>query len=235
MISNYEFDKQIRILIGCPTSYHKKYCLNEYVEGIKKLNKINIYTDILIVDNSERDDYLNEIKKSGLPAIKGPYFSGAKDRIVSSRNILRKKVIEGNYDYFLSLEQDVVPDPDVLQKLLACGKKIVSAVVTGMQNVNGNVIPAPMLYMQSKLNPETIWFLEPAEIDKPQLIEVHDCALGCVLIHRDVLEKIEFRYIGGFDDMIFCKDSREKGYPIYCNTTARTTHLQKEYWHTVKK
>ena len=51
----------MKILIGCPTSAHKKYCLKEYINSIKSLTYKNF--DVLIVDNSENDKYFNEIKK----------------------------------------------------------------------------------------------------------------------------------------------------------------------------
>ena len=51
----------MKVLIGCPTSEHKKYCLQEYAQAVKQL--IDENTDVLIVDNSKTDDYKKEIKK----------------------------------------------------------------------------------------------------------------------------------------------------------------------------
>ena len=100
-----------KILVGCPTSHHKAYCLKEYAEAVKSLDYPNY--DILLVDNSPDEDYINKIKEHGLSVIKGHYFEGARDRIIASRNILRQKAIDEGYDYFFSLEQDVIPPRDI--------------------------------------------------------------------------------------------------------------------------
>lgn len=102
----------MKILIGCPTAAYKSYCLKEYIKGIKNLTYKNF--DVLIVDNSKSNDYYDEIKKE-LPCVKDNWFESARDRIVHSRNLLRKKVLDENYDYFLSLEQDIIP-PKILLK-----------------------------------------------------------------------------------------------------------------------
>ena len=81
-----------RILVGCPTSFHKEYALEQYAESIKSLTYPNY--DILLVDNSKDDVYFKRIKKLSLPVIKGPWFESARDRIIASRNILREKIRE---------------------------------------------------------------------------------------------------------------------------------------------
>ena len=60
-----------RILVGCPTSEHKKYAIKEYLEGIKNLSYENIH--LVLVDNSENDEYYNKLKKLGVSVIKGKY------------------------------------------------------------------------------------------------------------------------------------------------------------------
>jgi len=122
-----------KILVGCPTSFHKEYALEQYTKAVKALTYSNF--DILLVDNSENDTYFEKIKALGLPVIKGPYFNSARDRIVASRNLLRENVLRG-YDYFFSLEQDVLPPPDILEKLLQHQKQL----ITGIYFAN-NLIP----------------------------------------------------------------------------------------------
>ena len=82
-----------KVLVGCPTSDYKSYCIEKYAESVKRLSYKNY--DILIVDNSEKDGYFKRIKKLNLPVIRSKYFEGARDRIIESRNILRKKILTG--------------------------------------------------------------------------------------------------------------------------------------------
>ena len=54
-----------------------------------------------------------------------------------------------------------------------------------------------------------------------------------------ILEKIKFRYNKedeGFDDMWFCKDLRESGIKLYCDTSLKCKHLIKDWsWKNIKK
>jgi hypothetical protein len=115
-----------KVLVGCPTSKHKAYCLNDYAEAVKRLDYPNY--DILLVDNSETDDYMKKIHDMELPVIKGPYDKDPMKRIVDSRNLLVKMAINGKYDYFLSLEQDVIPPRTIIKDLLAADKEVITGV-----------------------------------------------------------------------------------------------------------
>ncbi|MAG52862.1 MAG: hypothetical protein CMH62_02770 [Nanoarchaeota archaeon] len=228
-----------KILVGCPTSFHKGYALQQYVEAIKALTYENF--DILLVDNSEDDVYFEKIK-SLLPVIKGPFFTSARDRIIVSRNILRDKVLKENYDYLFSLEQDVLPPPDILEKLLKHNKQL----ITGIYFAN-NLIPdqqtkelMPLVY---KLTDEKTLSMRPlseSELwDQENLMEVISAGLGCVLIHRDVLEKIKFRYEKNtFDDRWFFKDCYDKKIKVFADTSIKCKHLifNRPYpWNKIQK
>jgi len=224
----------MKILIGCPTSFHKEYCLNEYAKAVKELNQ-----DILLVDNSPNDEYLKKIKKLGLNVIKGPYFEGALDRIITSRNLLRKYVLENDYDYFFSLEQDVIPPKDIIERLLKHNKKVITGVYFAHNKFpDGKTELMPLVYKLIKdkdmrpLNQEELW-------ENQGLMKVVSCGLGCVLIHRSVLEQVKFRYERDvFDDRFFCTDLFDKKIPIYCDSNIKCKHLifNRPYpWSKIKK
>ncbi len=211
-----------RVLVGCPTSEHKLYCLQDYADAVKRIQYPR--KDILLVDNSKEDTYFQEIYTLGLPVIKGPYFEKAKDRIIASRNILREHVLKEGYDYFLSLEQDVIPEPNVIQTLLSHQKEIVGGVVYNNLPLGSLIKRMPMVYVPHPKDPTGLEYISEEKLKKPQIIEVKACALACMLIHRDVLEKIQFRYMGGFDDMMFCKDAIAQGYTLFVDTAVQPIH-----------
>ncbi len=215
-----------KVLVGCPTHEVKDYCLELYAKAAKALTYKNF--DVLLVDNSPTDDYLQKIKSLGLPAIKGPYFETAVERIIASRNLLRQKFLEGGYDFLLSLEQDNLPPPDVIERLLAHNKKIIAGAYFNVKkNLHGETKPMAMLW--SKVGETVAYHLDEEFIfDKPGLYEVAACALGCTLIAREVLEKIEFRHgiklDEGWDDMFFCRDANAAGYEIFADTSVFCQH-----------
>ena len=224
-----------RVLVGCPTSDHKGYALESYAKGIKSLSYGNF--DALIVDNSKDDEYIKRIKVMRLPAVKGHYSDFARQRIVDSRNMLRKHALDRNYDYFFSLEQDVVPPSDAIQRLLGHGKDIVSGLYFTYQANNGVNSLIPLLW--KKQGKDSIRFISGQEISANKLIEVAACGLGCVLIHRNVLERIKFRYdkkFEGFDDIWFGYDAFNAGFKIFADTSVRCKHLINGWsWNGIKE
>lgn len=224
-----------KVLVGCPTSFHKQYCLKQYVEGVRKFTYPNF--EFWIVDNSPDHEYYETMKGMGVKVLKDDtWFDGARDRICHSRNMLREKALAEGFEYFFSLEQDVVAPPNAIEQLLSHDRKVVCGVVIGWQNIGGKPIPAPMVYVSSKEKPEELACIAPNKLAKPKLIPVRACALGCTMIHRDILEKITFRHAQGFDDMMFSQDVHALGEKIYCDTAVKTEHhVRKGAWERIEK
>lgn len=221
-----------RILVGCPTSDHKAYCLKEYAEALKKLTYKNF--DILIVDNSKSRAYSKKMESMGLKVIKDDYRENARERIVKSRNIIREEAIK-KYDYLLSLEQDVIPPPDVIEKLLKHEKEIISGLYFTYKTNEDKKTAVPVLWTEDN----GIRNLGEEEVMHDAVIKVEAAGLGCMLIKNEVLQKIRFRYeeeSAAFDDMWFCKDAKEEGYKIFADTGVRCKHLIKKWsWQGIKK
>jgi len=229
-----------KVLVGCPTSFHKEYALKQYTDSVKKLTYKN--HDVLLVDNSKDNTYFEKIKSLSIPVIKGPWFESARDRIIASRNILRQKVLDEGYDYFLSLEQDVLPPENFIESLLKHNKKIITGVYFADNVIPGKPLPEliPLVYVledeatlsMRPLNKEELW-------GNQGLMEVVSAGLGCVLIHRNILEKIKFRYeLNTFDDRWFFLDLYNLGVKVYADTSLKCKHLiyNRPYpWKNIKK
>ena len=230
-----------KVLVGCPTSFHKEYCLQEYANAVKFLTYPQY--DTLLVDNSPDDAYLKKLKAAGLPAIKGPYHEGARDRIVASRNLLAQCALEKGYDYFLSLEQDVIPPKDIIQRMLVHGKKVLTGIYFNSVHENNESKLTPLAYKISKLYPNKLPDMRPLslqEISSNALLQIVSAGLGCLLIHRDLLRQTHFRYEGqeAFDDRFFFLDIYNLKIPAYADTSIKCKHLilNRPYpWKDIKK
>jgi len=227
-----------KILVGCPTSFHKEYCLKQYAKAIKQLTYPN--HDILLVDNSPDDSYIKKIKTYNLPAIKGPHFQGALDRIVTSRNILKEKALK-DYDYLFSLEQDVIPPRDILERFLKHKKPLITGIY-----FNHNIMPdssRKLIPLAYRLTDEKTLEMQPLneiEYGSNQLIPVISAGLGCLLIHKSILEKVKFRHENGpaFDDRFFFIDCYKQKIQPYADTSLKCRHLilnRPHPWHKIKK
>ena len=232
----------VKILIGCPTSDYKSYCLNEYIEGLKNLT---FKADFIIVDNSKTNEYINKIKElikdiKNFKVIKDPeWFEGAKDRIIHSRNLIREIALKENYDYFLSLEQDVIPPKDVVERLLNHKKDIISGVVFCDLIINNQLTYKPMLWIpagKDQNGKQLMRYLEPYEVENEDLMELRSTSLSCLLLSKNVLEKIKFRYTLGFDDVELCNDAKDLGFKVYVDCSVKCKHLIKGMdWNKIKK
>lgn len=231
----------MKILIGCPTYKRYTYCINHWLNAVKKIQNFSPehQIDYLLADNSDSDEFFHELKNKGVNIIKTPYFSEAKKRMIYARNLLRNKALEGNYDYFFSLEQDMFPEKDVLNKLLNHKKEIISAYYGKLVNltlveketreIKKITIEIPIVWLQQE---NGVKRANPHEVLNKGVITVGGFGVGCLLINREVLEKIEFEYAPdkkAFDDLLFCKKAKDLNYKLYLDSDIRVIHLHKPW------
>ena len=99
--------KHPKILLGCPVSEYHSYCTKDYISAIAHLTYTNY--DILLADNSKTNSFFRFLEKQqGIKVIKSEYDENPRERIINSRNILRQHALDNNYDYFFSLERDLL-------------------------------------------------------------------------------------------------------------------------------
>lgn len=214
----------MKVLVGCPTCDLYEYCLDKYVDAVKNLDYKDY--DVVLVDNSKNKEYTEKIKKLGLKVIKGKYYDDVKRRIIESRNLLRQYALDNNYDYLLSLEQDVIPPKDIINKLASHGDYIVTGVYFNYNINNGVKMLTPMLW--KSVGGEDVVYISEDEVFSKDYFSVIACGLGCVLISREVLGYVEFRFAENekcYDDMFFGLDVHNKGYSIFVDTSVRCVHL----------
>jgi len=228
-----------RVLVGCPTSDSHAYCLDEYMKTLFSLN-YPCY-DILIADNSKSDEYKKKIGEYGVEVIKIPYHPSVLKRIVDSRNALRQYALDKGYDYLLSLEQDVIPPLDVIQRLLEGNQKVISGLYFGFTNkyefpdIKPGTVVMPVAYKffsddEKAKEPEmqALRRFGSEEVNPPRRVSVRMNGLGCMLIHKEILKKIPFRYEEGkpnTDDRYFSDDVFKLKIPQVLDTSIRCKHL----------
>src|SRR3989344_149075 len=227
-----------KILVGCPTSFHKEYCLDEYARAIKSLTYPNY--DILLIDNSLGEEYSKKIASYSLPVIKGPYLESARERIIASRNLLKQYAIDNNYEYLLSLEQDVIPPQDIIERMLVHDRQVITGIYFNRDNKQQLY---PLAYVISNQPPNKLPDMRPLnqeELWRNIFFQIISAGLGCLLIHKDVLARITFRYEGEepFDDRFFFLDLYNLKIKAFADTSIKCRHfiLNRPYqWRDIKK
>ncbi|MBI2105458.1 hypothetical protein HYT56_01310 [Candidatus Woesearchaeota archaeon] len=233
-----------KILVGSPVNEMYDYCINEYVKALTSLTYKNY--DILLVDNSKGDVFYKKLKNMNIPVIKGKYFQEPRDRMVFGRNLLREKAIEGNYDFFLNIDQDVIPPNDIIERFLQHKKR----VVTGIYFNYKKFTPKNLGEKEGERHGElfaTVWAFTNKKDVLRQINEneltgelklIASCGSGCLFIHNSVLKKIKFHYSKEydnkeknyfvFDDVFLCRDLMDLKIQLYADTSMICKHLIKD-------
>ena len=221
-----------RVLVGGPISDHHDYCYESFIKAVKNLTYPNF--DVFFMDNSKTDDFFNKVKKDLPSTVKIPYNENVKIRLAESRNLVREKVLKEGYDYLFCLDQDVVLPQDAIQKLVSHGKDIVTGIYynnfTKVDPKTGEVLQRklPTVWINSLKDKTKLVTIRKDVLESGKLIKIDSCGTGCILIHREVLEKVKFRWEDdkpGVDDVFFCIDALKLGYEIYADTNVICEHL----------
>jgi hypothetical protein len=151
-----------------------------------------------------------------------------------ARNAACQQVLQSNFTWLFFLDDDVIPPPDALFKLLSRGQDIIS----GLYYRRADPI-MPVMLADTKPKPSFITNFQPGS-----LIEADMVGAGCLLIHRRVLERVpppKFEWTIDYDgvlteknypeserrseDFSFCSKCRRLGFKIVVDTSVLCTHV----------
>ncbi|MBS3151239.1 hypothetical protein J4443_02560 [Candidatus Woesearchaeota archaeon] len=237
-----------KVLVGSPVSDLYDYCFGEFADSRKSLTYPNY--DLFFIDNSKLESFSKKLKDNNLPFTRIKYLENARERMVRSRNLLREKTLKEGYDYFLNLDQDIIPPKDIIERMLKHNKTILTGVYFVYNSQYSNqqasyLIPTLWVsdidFSKASLDGASVRLMHPRELEDNNVVRVVSCGSGCLLIHKSALEKIEFRYdpfFPYFDDNWFCRDAFYNGFDIFADTSIKCRHLIKEKpwkWTELKK
>ena len=226
-----------RILIGAPQSDVKNYCFDEWLDNIKKLAYPEELIKIYLADNSSSpNNFRNFTRKKH---IKGSYIYGGGgrtilERMTDSHNAVRKYCLDNDFDYLLHLETDIFPENMfIIDMLLAHRKKVVGVPYFIGQGIERrlcvmNMDETSRQFKLSYMCPDLDMQYYDGSIQK-----CHAAGVGCALIHRSVLEKIEFRYdknLVAHPDTYFYIDCMLNNIPVFVDTGLYVKHKNETQW-----
>lgn len=154
-----------------------------------------------------------------------------------ARNRLAEKAIDGNFDYVLWLDSDMVIPPDALKRLLAdaeTGKKY----ITGLYFKRAFPI-APVVCKDIKWeeDEDTGITNHGAELymdyPKDRIFRIAGSGMGCCLMKTDLLKEVAVRfktalfnplpYLG--EDYSFCYRLGQMGVKMWCDSRVKFGHV----------
>jgi len=146
--------------------------------------------------------------------------------IYDAREMAAEHMLKNGHDWLLFLDSDMVPPADMIPRLLAHDKPIVSGIAFKR-------IPpySPCFYPKLEYDGKEVKLL-PAEDWTQGLGEVEGVGMACTLIRREVFEKTPKPWFFPMpvlaEDLGFCLRAREAGFKIYVDTTLVCGHVATE-------
>lgn len=250
--------QRVRVLVGCVTYDRKAYCLAPFLERLAAVAK---GADVLFIDNSEGSGYARRLESEGFAVMRTAAHGPAVPRLARAYRALRRAFLRGGWDFLLSLEQDVLPPWDVVPRLVARRRPVVGAwyrigdepdrvpcVLVGARArvsehphrpfvaASGAFVgPGEPAHAAAGGTRHFVYrVIEEAALRGCGVRRVFAVGLGCVLIHRSVLECVRFRWQPGagdvppaHSDMAFYDDCRRRRIPVYVDPSLPCRHLDR--------
>lgn len=169
-----------------------------------------------------------------------------------SRNNVVRAFLETGDDWLLWLDTDMGFGPDTATRLLEVADKDDAPIVGALCFSNVEVaedgmggyatFPIPTIYKWAKQPDGTTGFVSWHDYPRDELYRCDATGSACIIIHRTVFERMRDKHDenwytqipnpnGGIfgEDMSFCVQAAEVGFPIHVHTGIKTTH-QKPIW-----
>lgn len=221
-----------KILLAAPTSDYKDYIFLDWFFYVTNLTYKNY--DILLVDNSHDITYFENLKQLGVNVMHVcPEGKTSREYVTESQNLIRDYFLKNDYDYLFSLEVDIFPPRNIIEKLLLANKDIVGAPYFY------NFGPESMILLQYFIKKQngTYATYNPDLLDSMIFFDgtVKQCyenGIGCTLIKRRIIEQIPFRWEKGnpgFSDTHFYKDLFDNHITNYIDTSVICRHYNNDW------
>lgn len=226
-----------KILIASPTSKHKDYCFKDWSAHLKKLT---YPTYVLIVDNTkDSGEYAKQVLSKHFKTI---YIDWKPEDnlysvITRSQNIIRNYALYNiRCDYLFLLESDQMPHYNVIEYLLSLNKRVCSLPYFTYTAFQSKVLQFDVEDFGQIRNGHCMnldkSFLNWDGITKPKM----QPGLGCILIHRSVLDKIKFRCDEDHaSDTFFHEDLNKLGINCYVSELYFSEHQNSNWFQILKK
>lgn len=223
-----------KVLIASPTADIKDYCFEDWMKNVANFTYEN--RELFLCDNSVTRDYFVNIKKRyehlgnlfNVGRVTPSQFDlSYKHILAKSHDRCRIYALENGFDYLLHLETDIFPPADIIERLIDAKQKVIGALYHIEVGERSKLMIQQIEDFGNELR-ET-YNLDEADISfvDGEVKRVFSCGLGCVLIHRSVLEQVQFRYEEGspvHPDSFYFADLDAKHIPVYVDTSIYCNH-----------
>jgi hypothetical protein len=154
-----------------------------------------------------------------------PCEYGSQDAVKKQREFFRQLALDKGFDYLYFLGADTLPPANALEVLVEKSQSknlgIVGGVYWGRHNAANGRPDCAVAWVNSLTQKQQAdLFIQP-----DQLLKIDGMGMDCVLIRRDVLEKVSWLdWEQNDDDYPFYDLAKAKGFPCYIDTSVQCEH-----------
>jgi GT2 family glycosyltransferase len=186
--------------------------------------------------------------QAGLGLFQGKLDSRSGVNVSKPRNELVARFLDQtDGEWLLFLDSDMVFPPDTILRLLLAAQAADTKIISGLCVMVTADGPIPTLYLPADAPTDVTRVMLDAPDD--QILQVFATGAACLMIHREVLERIREECPDGerdfcwfqekvintrwcSEDITFCLRAYELGYPVFVDTTLSIGHAKDgRVWH----
>jgi hypothetical protein len=230
-----------KVLLCSPINIVKEYCLYRWLSHINKLSYFNL--EIFLVDNSPNPAFSQKIRGLGFNCVhEPPKDRETRDYMARSLQRCQTKFLSGDYTHFFSLECDVFPPLDIIERLLKHNLEVVGTTYWTEQGFNTRMQLRTIYNSHTDFKKHVkeyksrfLTFEETQLFIDGQVNPIYANGIGCTLIERSILEVIKFRIDPkdiGYPDTFFHTDLFQAGIQNYVDTSIIPEHMNSS-WNTI--
>lgn len=218
------------VLIGVITYDGETYCRKEFLNSLKNLTFSS--RDIVIVTNSGAADAADLKAKAEAinlqieVIVSNPSSEKLEEICAHNRAKIREHFLNGDWSHLFFVDSDTFVPTNSVEIMFADNKSIVGGVVlNGVTDATNQQRILPTIWVKKGTDVKRVSI---TDILLPRLINVHSTGMACVLIAREVLEKISFieRFEKISEDRAFFADAQKAGFSLWIDTRLKCTHLK---------
>jgi len=154
----------------------------------------------------------------------------------NARNFCVLHFLKTDFTHLFFIDNDVVPPPDALAKLVAADKPVVSGLYNHMRAEDGEEEPVKRwcVFVYGE-RPNNGWGLIPVQ-QGAGLVPIKRAGGGCLMIKREVIEKVgapwfrfqyhEYGLMHYGEDIDFCAKAEKAGFEIFAHFDVKCKHLK---------
>jgi hypothetical protein len=154
-----------------------------------------------------------------LTTTESTYLPEARNRVHNSF------LSEDGYSHLFMIDSDVIAPPSTIERLLAHNKPVVCG---WYNNKHPTLPPHPVVYDFLNEDTDGLVYWKHREKAGEGLEQVDGIGMGCMLINRDVAERLgkdPFDMKKGGEDLVFCRKLMKLDIPLYVDWSIDCAHL----------